>query len=164
MARYIDAEMLRELIDLGLDIDFDEVPEIKRALLEMIDYQETVDVAPVVHAHKVRAHSQGGGTHWVICSNCGQPLDWQDAYCKRCGAQMDEEVPELSKVKLKPCPFCGVEPQVMLCSNNYKLEVIVECTNGECDIRSHTDYFPERHKELAISAWNTRAKMDEEVL
>ena len=44
------------------------------------------------HAHKVRAHSQGGGTHWVVCSNCEKPIDWQDAYCKHCGAIMDEEV------------------------------------------------------------------------
>lgn len=50
------------------------------------------DVQPVVHAHKVRAHSQGGGTHWVVCSHCEKPIDWQDAYCKHCGAKMDEEV------------------------------------------------------------------------
>ena len=50
------------------------------------------DVAPVVHAHKVRVHSQGGGTHWVVCSNCEKAIDWQDAYCKHCGAIMDEEV------------------------------------------------------------------------
>ena len=48
----------------------------------------------VIHAHKVRAHSQGGGTHWVVCSHCEKPIDWQDAYCKHCGAKMDEEVPE----------------------------------------------------------------------
>lgn len=47
-----------------------------------------------IHAHKVCVHSQGGGTHWVVCSHCEKPIDWQDAYCKHCGAQMDEEVPE----------------------------------------------------------------------
>ena len=52
----------------------------------------TVDVAPVIHAHKVRAHSQGGGTHWVVCSNCEKPIDWDDTYCRHCGAIMDEEV------------------------------------------------------------------------
>ena len=50
----------------------------------------SADVQPVVHAHKVRAHSQGGGTHWVVCSHCEKPIDWQDAYCKHCGAKMDE--------------------------------------------------------------------------
>ena len=47
---------------------------------------------PIVYAHKVRAHSQGGGTHFVVCSNCEKPIDCQDAYCKHCGAKMDEEV------------------------------------------------------------------------
>ena len=55
-------------------------------------YEPVKNVAPVVHAHKVRAHSQGGGTHWLVCSHCEQPIDWQDAYCKHCGAKMDEEV------------------------------------------------------------------------
>lgn len=58
----------------------------------MVREYPTEDVVPVVHAHKVRAHSQGGGTHWVVCSHCEKPIDWQDAYCKHCGAQMDEEV------------------------------------------------------------------------
>lgn len=48
MPRYIDADALKELIDGGFDIDFDEVPETKKALLNMIDYQETADVVKVV--------------------------------------------------------------------------------------------------------------------
>ena len=39
--RLIDADALKELIDGGYDIDFSEVPETKRELLNMIDYQET---------------------------------------------------------------------------------------------------------------------------
>ena len=61
-------------------------------LLNRIEQEDMEEIAPVIHAHKVRAHSQGGGTHWVVCSNCEKPIDWQDAYCKHCGAIMDEEV------------------------------------------------------------------------
>ena len=48
MPRYIDADALKELIDGGYDLDFDETPETKRELLRMIDYQETADVVEVV--------------------------------------------------------------------------------------------------------------------
>ena len=61
--------------------------EVYKGQIEVVE-----NVAPVVHAHKVCAHSQGGGTHWIVCSNCEKPIDWQDAYCKHCGAQMDEGV------------------------------------------------------------------------
>lgn len=47
--RLIDADALRELIDGGFDIDFDETPELKAELLNMIDYQETIDAAPVAY-------------------------------------------------------------------------------------------------------------------
>ena len=49
----------------------------------------TENVAPVIHDHKFRDHSQGGGTHWIVCSHCEKQIDWQDAYCKHCGAKMD---------------------------------------------------------------------------
>lgn len=41
--RLIDADALRELIDGGYDLDFSELPETKRELLNMIDYQPTID-------------------------------------------------------------------------------------------------------------------------
>ena len=59
---------------------------------EYLTQYPAADVAPVIHAHKIHAHSQGGGTHWVICSNCEKPIVWQDTYCKHCGAKMDKEV------------------------------------------------------------------------
>ena len=46
--RLIDADVLFELINGGYDVNFDEVPETKRELLNMITYQETVDAEPVV--------------------------------------------------------------------------------------------------------------------
>jgi len=93
MARYIDEELLRELIDFGLDVDFDEVPETKQALLDMIDYQETADVAPVVHAYN---KSKDG----FLCSACtfgdfglfNHGGKYTPKYCPNCGARMDEGV------------------------------------------------------------------------
>lgn len=54
----------------------------------------TVDAVPVVHAHRVHCHSAGGGTHWLACSECMNPIDYADNYCKNCGAKMDEEASE----------------------------------------------------------------------
>lgn len=89
MARYIDADKIfyRE----RMTVWYNSKP-IKEdiAFKQDIENVQTEDVAPVVHAHKVRAHSRGGGTHWVVCSHCELPIDWQDAYCKHCGAPMDE--------------------------------------------------------------------------
>lgn len=96
MARYIDAELLRELIDFGFDVDFDEVPETKQALLEMIDYQETADVVPVVHAHwRYRYPNTSQHQTEFICSNCSRLVEHY--FCK------------LQEVEYDFCPFCGAK-------------------------------------------------------
>lgn len=88
MARFIDLDKLIWLVQNN-----DKYGTItKRVFISLLQNSETEDVVPVVHAHKVRVHSQGGGTHWVVCSHCEKPIDWQDAYCKHCGAIMDEAV------------------------------------------------------------------------
>lgn len=46
--RLIDGDDLYELVDGGFDLDFDEVPETKAELLEMISKQETIDAVQVV--------------------------------------------------------------------------------------------------------------------
>ena len=102
MERYIDAnkfgdDLINDRINVKSKFDSKSIQDSFRYYacnyaLMMLTLAETADVAPIVHAHKVRAHSQGGGTHWVVCSNCEKPIDWQDAYCKHCGAIMDEEV------------------------------------------------------------------------
>lgn len=47
--RLIDADELKEIIEGGFDIDFSETPELKKELLNMVDYQETIDAEPVIH-------------------------------------------------------------------------------------------------------------------
>lgn len=69
--RLIDADILKELIDGGYDIDFSEVLETKKALLNMIDYQDTVQSEP----------------HWIPCSerlpeHDGEPYLVTD-YCEQ---------------------------------------------------------------------------------
>ena len=88
MSRYIDADKLIWKVQNNDNYGTITI----RVFISLLQNSETADVAPVIHAHKVRAHSQGGGTHWVVCSHCEKPIDWQDAYCKHCGAKMDEDV------------------------------------------------------------------------
>ena len=44
--RLIDADALYELLDNGFDVDIDELPETKAALLKMIEQQPTVQPEP----------------------------------------------------------------------------------------------------------------------
>lgn len=48
------------------------------------------DLAPVLHAKRVHAHTTDGRTHFVVCSYCGQAVDWADNYCRKCGACFEE--------------------------------------------------------------------------
>jgi len=92
MSRYIDADVLRDLIDGGYDIDFDEVPETKKALLHMVDYQETVDVRENVHGEWIFGETMGHS--WMKCSNCCVSQSGQTAtfsFCPNCGADMRGE-------------------------------------------------------------------------
>ena len=59
--RVIDADALRELIDGGYDVDFDELPETKQAILEMIDYQDTVDAVEVIRCRYCRGWNRENG-------------------------------------------------------------------------------------------------------
>ena len=58
--------------------------------------------------------------------------------------------------KLKPCPFCGSDGRIITDEPNcphYRTTFYVICMNSmcECELRHSID------KELAITAWNTRA-------
>ena len=95
MPRYIDADALKELIEGGYDLDFDEVPETKKALLNMIDYQETIDARENVRGEWIY-QSGWFGDIWV-CSECGEKTTStvmgkpRFNYCPNCGARMKGE-------------------------------------------------------------------------
>lgn len=69
---------------------------------DMIDHAETIDSAPVVHAHwdVIEEDSEGDETFLHVwetlrCSHCGMERATEDGYmpqyCEGCGAKMDEE-------------------------------------------------------------------------
>jgi Lar family restriction alleviation protein len=56
--------------------------------------------------------------------------------------------------KLKPCPFCGGEAEILYL--DYSREHYVECRNKYCHLDVATDL--SKTKKTAIKHWNKRAK------
>ena len=54
--------------------------------------------------------------------------------------------------ELKPCPFCGEEPELFDFTDG---RFIVQCSNSDCDVYPYTSIH--RDKADAIAAWNHRA-------
>lgn len=57
---------------------------------------ETLDEAPVKHAHWIEHRTSSGNVH-NVCSCCGKEVSYPYAkkrwkYCIECGAKMDEEI------------------------------------------------------------------------
>lgn len=63
-----------------------------------------------------------------------------------------------SKPKLKPCPFCGGEAQLLRISKlpNGVEEWFVSCGAASCDLYPHST-IPYASAEIAAAAWNRRA-------
>lgn len=102
MARYIDADAMLSKVKVNDDL----VGKIDgKTLKAWIDSQQTVDVAPVTHAHWII-----GGTHEydeksqniMHCSNCKALFRYHGRkqnvnYCYKCGAKMDEPMRKQQK-------------------------------------------------------------------
>lgn len=58
--------------------------------------------------------------------------------------------------ELKPCPFCGVEAEVVWLDSVYIHGFVARCANAECIIVAETDIYPTEAE--AVEAWNTRAE------
>ena len=54
--------------------------------------------------------------------------------------------------ELKPCPFCGEEPEIFDFTDG---RFIVQCSNSDCDVYPYTKIHHD--KADAITAWNQRA-------
>lgn len=93
MSRYIDADLLKVIIDGGFDLDFDEMPETKKELLRMICDVPSADVVEIRHGHWIDVGADLDGAWYYRCSVCGS--DAVDGYeyplCPYCGARMDGE-------------------------------------------------------------------------
>ena len=97
--RPIDADKLHKFIIEHLPINQLEDPfDGYRDVLSMLEDERvtpTEDVAPVIHAHWVKAERRGCVTYhdsYAECSNChGEPVQFGRGfkYCPNCGAKMD---------------------------------------------------------------------------
>ena len=56
------------------------------------------------------------------------------------------------KTELKPCPFCGGEPEIIRLKYNCRRYYKISCK--KCNIRQYR----KRKKHEAVSEWNTRPK------
>lgn len=56
------------------------------------------------------------------------------------------------ELKIKPCPFCGSEAEIINFNSEYGT-VTIGCTNEDCDITMGKGFFCE---ESAIEHWNRR--------
>lgn len=61
----------------------------------------------------------------------------------------------MSKLKLKPCPFCGGEAETENRRNRYTDWWEVKCTDCNASINERYDW-----EFQAVEAWNTRKPMD----
>ena len=58
-------------------------------------------------------------------------------------------------VKLKPCPFCGMIPEVEKYIDRYnRTKYGIECKSSKCDIQPTTPWYAEEKE--AVKAWDRR--------
>ena len=57
--------------------------------------------------------------------------------------------------ELKPCPFCGKEPELRTLSGNQSTYYYIECRNFDCLLYCYTKHKYENYQQ-AIEAWNRR--------
>lgn len=91
MARYIDADKLKELVNGRSSHWLNEWDTL--GVLAVIDETPTADVAEVKHG-KWEHEYDDNGTRYHYCSQCTTetPVIWScDNYCPACGAKMDSE-------------------------------------------------------------------------
>ena len=59
----------------------------------------------------------------------------------------------MKDAKLKPCPFCGKDPEIIKLENYGKDDWYVQCNNRYCVEQKHLY----SSKNAAIKSWNRRA-------
>ena len=97
MARYIDADELRDEVDSTLNWNTNNEYNMYSDVMDMIDNAPTEDVQPVVHAKWfLDGDSSIEDEKCYRCSNCKAVLEedykWHNHnYCYHCGARMDKE-------------------------------------------------------------------------
>ena len=56
--------------------------------------------------------------------------------------------------KLKPCPFCGGEAEIIEVKDNPPETIAIQCKSG-CGVSVHHKWMEEN---VLVEAWNTRAE------
>lgn len=89
MPRYIDADALTDklvaLMERYAEQGRTEVAQDYNWVCTVLDAAPTADVAPVIHAHWMKAN----GGKWR-CSSCRGRQEKPSRFCKECGARMNE--------------------------------------------------------------------------
>lgn len=103
MARYIDAEKLKDFIDSQTDSIFNwdkTTEELYHDLCELVDDEPTADVQEVKHGKWVltqEEHICGDFIPTLQCSECGnyefygKAIGTKFNYCPNCGARMEDK-------------------------------------------------------------------------
>lgn len=113
MSRYIDADILAEMVEEEFDdlVVYDVPPdEAVNDICDIINSCPTADVKPVVHGHwgdeiSVREYDDVNGGYFITrvvpCSNCGYEIAARNKtkFCPECGAKMESE--ETNNVKVQ---------------------------------------------------------------
>lgn len=143
MSEYINRESIRKVL-MSVCSDENCPAFIAATVDQMIDYEPTADVAPVVHAHWKGYHTQE-----PYCSNCGFTYDHEQGedaqttdYCGNCGAKMDEnEVENLERCSCGDRQYC---PEVEKDENG---KWFIRCYRCRKIVWGNTI-------EEAVNAWN----------
>lgn len=94
MSRYIDADILAEMVEEEFDglVVYDVAPdEAVDDICDIINSCPTVDVAPIVHGHWI--YDYAWDEEWYICSNCKRETRIPNyKFCPYCDAKMDEVI------------------------------------------------------------------------
>lgn len=64
----------------------------------------------------------------------------------------------MSKVKLKPCPFCGAQPEREKFMSMGKIYYSISCTNEKCFVQPFTA--GHINSSIPTKEWNKRARND----
>ena len=113
--KYIDAEAFkRRVMESAFEANKQDIYDIAKGICEMVDYTESADVVPVVHAEikwvnrPIQAqYVTGKDEHGdMVCVKVHEKIENNlVGYCGRCGKRLDDTF-------MNYCPNCGAKTEV----------------------------------------------------
>ena len=101
MRRYIDADVVIEMLNKKLETDYEmslyNHAALTESFLRFIEHQPTADVVEVRYGQWITPKNRSKPSDWKECSLCGYFFDVSvgdkpTPYCPQCGAKMDGEI------------------------------------------------------------------------